>query len=254
MNPKRILLRILLLVRDIVQVIAPRQEVSILCYHGIGDARDGDSGTTVAVAAFEAQLTTLHANGTVFVSLADVLAWQRGERELPRRALALTFDDGSADFATEALPLLERYHAPATLFVVGDAVAARAYLGDQLLSEPAIHELARHPLVTIGYHSRSHPDFLACAGAELETECASRYGARFFAYPGGKYTVETPEILRKIGYEAACTIKPELVQKYGDPFMLPRTVIERDTPLWVVRAATTRASSWYRALRRLWKR
>lgn len=255
MTLKRIVQRLLLLMRDVVRIMVPQQEVSILCYHGIDThARIGDSGTTVSPHALEQQLAMLAGTGAAFVSLADVVAWQRGDRELPVRAVALTFDDGYLDFSANVIPILEKYRAPATVFVVGDAEAARAYLGDQLLSEHAVNALTERSLVTVGYHSLSHPNFLSLTSAEMEAQCAPRYGARFFAYPGGKYTSETVAILRRLGYEAACSIKPVLVVRGGDPYMLPRTVVMRDTPLWAVRAATTHASSWYRALTKLWRR
>jgi peptidoglycan/xylan/chitin deacetylase (PgdA/CDA1 family) len=51
------------------------------------------------------------------VQLSAVVDWVRGEGSLPDDAVAITFDDGYANFATEALPILERYDAPATVFV-----------------------------------------------------------------------------------------------------------------------------------------
>jgi len=41
---------------------------------------------------------------------------------LPRRTLAITFDDGYLDNYTEAFPILNRYGLKATFFVVGNAV------------------------------------------------------------------------------------------------------------------------------------
>ena len=41
---------------------------------------------------------------------------------LPRRAVAITFDDGYRDNYTEAVPILNRYGLKATFFVVGNAV------------------------------------------------------------------------------------------------------------------------------------
>jgi peptidoglycan/xylan/chitin deacetylase (PgdA/CDA1 family) len=38
-------------------------------------------------------------------------------KKLPSRAVLITFDDATTDFAENALPVLQRYHLPATMFV-----------------------------------------------------------------------------------------------------------------------------------------
>jgi peptidoglycan/xylan/chitin deacetylase (PgdA/CDA1 family) len=49
-----------------------------------------------------------------FAQIADALD---GGRELPRRAVAITFDDGFADLREHAFPVLQRAKFPATVFV-----------------------------------------------------------------------------------------------------------------------------------------
>jgi peptidoglycan/xylan/chitin deacetylase (PgdA/CDA1 family) len=51
------------------------------------------------------------------VSLRTVLAAQRGEVSLPRRAVLITFDDGYPDFALHAWPVLRELGLPAVLFM-----------------------------------------------------------------------------------------------------------------------------------------
>src|SRR5262249_44705633 len=52
---------------------------------------------------------------------------------LRRGTVVVTFDDGYADNATTALPLLERYDVPATCFVTTSAVASsREFWWDEL--------------------------------------------------------------------------------------------------------------------------
>lgn len=56
------------------------------------------------------------------VSAEAVFAALRGERRLPPNSLLITFDDGWADTAEYAQPLLDRYRLPSLVFVAGGAV------------------------------------------------------------------------------------------------------------------------------------
>jgi colanic acid/amylovoran biosynthesis glycosyltransferase len=88
------------------------QRVAVLAYHRIGDPSQAPPGMVSATPrGFERQMRAL-ASWASPVSLAQVLAGR-----LPRRAVAVTFDDAYADFAEQAWPVLRRYRIPVTLFV-----------------------------------------------------------------------------------------------------------------------------------------
>lgn len=82
---------------------------------------------TVSVPVFDACLA-FFAEFYNVVSLDDALASAAGTRPLPPRSLLITFDDGYADNADYALPLLERRGLPAVLFVSSGVVGRRERL------------------------------------------------------------------------------------------------------------------------------
>lgn len=255
---KRIVASLLLAVRDVFAWVHPANEVAIFCYHSISDAA---VPTAIRAHEFERQLAYLRRCGYTFISLDQLLDWREGKGALPRKAIALTFDDGYADFETVALPLLERAGAPVALFVMGDAVASRGALGTTipLLLSEAFGRVRNHPLVTVGYHSMTHANLSKLAppvtnragdrvSAKLMQEMKPTFQTKYFAYPGGNYSSDAMRLARELGYRAAFSIKRHLIVEENDTFLLPRSVITRDMSLRTVRFHATRALEWYRAL------
>jgi len=91
------------------------QRLSILIYHRIPARRDPMFPEEQDAESFEGHVRMLARTGTI-LPLGEALARLR-EGRLPPVAYALTFDDGYADNAEVALPILKRLKASATFFI-----------------------------------------------------------------------------------------------------------------------------------------
>jgi peptidoglycan/xylan/chitin deacetylase (PgdA/CDA1 family) len=173
------------------RIRAPRRGVTVLLYHRVGT----DSGLQVDLPAdlFAAQMAELAAEARV-VSLDDALILLGGATPPERDPVVVTFDDGTADFVDVALPILERYRVPATLYVATDFVErGRPFPnGGTPVSWAALSDARSTGLVTIGSHTHTHAllDRVSVADAEHELDrsrelIAEQLGAEadHFAYP-----------------------------------------------------------------------
>ena len=162
----------------------------ILIYHRVG-ART-TSQIDLATGRFDEQIAELVAAERV-VSLDEGLR-RLGTDELADAPVVLTFDDGTADWVDEALPVLVRHQAPATFYVATDFVERRApFPGDgQPISWAGLGELVASGLATIGSHTHTHALLDradgATAAAELDRSTqllGERLGVEcaHFAYP-----------------------------------------------------------------------
>src|SRR5690349_20860544 len=132
----------------LVDRVLPRRRgvLTVLTYHRIDVAAARPdllpSLISATPAAFADQMAMV-ARAFDVVSLADVLAALDDPRRLPRRAVLLTFDDGYADFAANAWPVLRAANLPATLFVATAFAAdpSKAFWWDRLWA--AISETPR---------------------------------------------------------------------------------------------------------------
>ncbi len=200
---------------------------AILTYHSLDE-----TGSVISVrpAVFAAQMAALAASGVAVVRLGDLL-------RTPGPAVALTFDDGFVNFAAAAIPLLERYKFPATVFLVTDYCGKRNDWPGQwknvprwpLMDWPQIRELSAGG-VDFGAHTVTHPDLARLDAAAAAREIEGSKGriedelgrpVESFAYP---YGAATPEVRRLVAqhYRWGCSTRLGYVTSRS-----PREMLER---------------------------
>jgi peptidoglycan/xylan/chitin deacetylase (PgdA/CDA1 family)/glycosyltransferase involved in cell wall biosynthesis len=212
--------------------------VPVLAYHRV-TARPHPALAEYAVspATFRRQLAWLRASGHRVVSLHDLYAAYRGAAPLPRRAVAITFDDGYEETATAAAPILREFGYPATVFVVSDRVGGQndwdAGVGPpaaRLLDWEQLRELAAAGM-EIGGHSATHARLPGLPDADLAREVGAcraelerRLSApvRWFAYPHGEHDDRVRRAAREAGYLAGLTFDGGLAAAGDDLFALRR--------------------------------
>jgi peptidoglycan/xylan/chitin deacetylase (PgdA/CDA1 family) len=130
-----------------------------LIYHHV--TPKGGDRLTVDLAGFEAQVRHLTERGYTTLHAAEFVRCLQGETQAPERAVLLTIDDGYVDTWAYAFPILRRYNAKATLFLVtgwvSDAPGRRHTLEEVWAGAPeatlppvSLHEVTRDELARRG--------------------------------------------------------------------------------------------------------
>lgn len=144
----------------------PPNHCLALAYHAIQDDKAEQTYFSVRTDQLLAQLAWLRDNGYQVVSVAQILAAQKGGAALPEKAVLLNFDDSYQDFYTRVMPMLRAFNWPAVLAPVGtwletpddqavqfgDIAASRA----MFLNRDQLQRAALSPLVEIGVHTFNH--------------------------------------------------------------------------------------------------
>jgi peptidoglycan/xylan/chitin deacetylase (PgdA/CDA1 family) len=219
----------------------------ILCYHNVAEPSESTRFKLLYVNPdkFERHLWTMRRIGLRGVSIGEGMT--RLNDGSSRGYVALTFDDGYADTAMAAAPLLKQYGFTATCYIVSGAVGTynrwdADYIQERkpLMSREQIEQWLSAGM-EVGSHSCSHPRLHELAREEALREIAeSRVALRnllgasvnHFAYPFGQFTADTAELVRAAGYSSAVTVVHGVARASDDRYRLPRILIDGEKGTW----------------------
>ena len=129
----------LTLLRSLGSLLSPggnKARLSILIYHQVLRAPDPMRPRKVDASTFSWQMDLLARHFNVLPLTVAVKRLREGS--LPTRAVCMTFDDGYADSAEIALPILQTWGLPATFFI------ATGYLDGGLMWNDTVIEVVRN--------------------------------------------------------------------------------------------------------------
>src|SRR5436309_3822284 len=239
-------------------VVDQTAQTIIFCYHRLVD-KVRYPGTEITPAAFEAQMKELKDRGITVIPMQDLLAWKRGEKNIPPRCAVISFDDGWKSQYEVAWPIMKKFGYPFTMFIYTEGVAGGSLGGGQAITWEQLADM-RDNGVDIEAHTATHQDLreghtimvanpggkrsrTKLTGPQYEqwvrnevVGCKElleqRLGIKVncFAVPFGNYNEHVKELARNAGYEAMFTV-------YGQPITftsaldsLGRYAIEANKP------------------------
>lgn len=193
--------------------------------------------------AFEKQLRWLHNNGWHTMSMAELAE----SKNVPKKTVVLTFDDGYADNYIHAFPLLKRYNMKATIYIVTERfhqdwatdkdtkISSDELNNEVMLTHEMVKEMIDSTLIEIGSHTLHHANLPALLDEEKAHEVAhskalieKEYGiiCKSFAYPFGFYDQSSVNLVQKHGYSSAVTTVPKYdAWKEENRYEVPRVII-----------------------------
>jgi len=219
-------------------VVDQTAQTIIFCYHRLVD-KVRYPGTEITPPMFEAQMKELKDRGITVISLQDLLAWKRGEKNIPPRCAVISFDDGWKSQYEVAWPIMKKFGYTFTMFIYTEGVAGGSLGGGQAITWEQLADM-RDNGIDIQAHTATHQDLREghtimvmepggkrtkkkLTGPEYEqwlqkevVGCKQlleqRLGIKIncFAVPFGTYNEHVKEVARNAGYEAMFTV-------YGQP-------------------------------------
>src|SRR4029453_535778 len=144
--------------------------IVVLVYHRVGGGSTSEVG--LARGAFAAQMAELAASGRT-LTLDDAVALLAAGEDHPNGPdpVVVTFDDGTADFVDEAVPVLAQHGVPSPLSLATAFADARLPFAGEVpaVTWAGLADAVTTGLVTVGSHTHRHAvmgELGRAAGAE----------------------------------------------------------------------------------------
>lgn len=219
----------------------------VLMYHDImTPAQKGDvkNGLVITTDEFDRQMAILRQAGFETVDLSEVAAYAAGKADFVNR-VAITFDDGYRTCGCLAVSILRKYGYRATVFDItkyldlpDEPVNTQSFYPFQYFNTGDLTAYA-DTLDFASHTDHMHDDYkgqpmlISRPAADILDDLRlSRQklgGTLYLAYPFGKYSEQTIELVRQAGFAAAFTTRSGFVQPGDDLYRLPR--IEINSPM-----------------------
>ena len=175
----------------------------------------------------------------------------KAQEPLPkgRRYSAVTFDDAFMSVVENALPELRARKIPCTIFVPTGSIGRHpSWIGpshedaaEVVAPAEVLRTIADQPLVRIGSHSVSHPDFRRLDEAQARDELTGSKATleeilgrevKSFSFPHGAHTPRSLDLARQCGYTRVFTIDPVQLRDPREGFAIGRVRVEpHDWPI-----------------------
>ncbi len=218
-------------------------KLPIIMYHHICKLDNRLNDFTIKPEQFEKDMLYLKEKGYETISVKQLLDYINNDIPLPEKPIMITFDDGHESFYEYIYPMLKRYDLKAVLSVVGSYTDTYSENEDHninysYLTWKQINEMANSGYVEIGNHTYDlhstnkgragcnkksdesidkYREFLSRDVLKLQEKITNYTGYNFgiFTYPFGRFSKETKEIIKDLGFSTifTCAQKVNIIDR-----------------------------------------
>ena len=204
--------------------------VPILMYHYVEYVKDRKDilreRLNIEPDIFEQQIKTLHDANYTFMTASELGDVLDGIAQLPANPILITIDDGHWDLYTDILPILEKYKAKATAYIIPGFLG-----GSDFLSTKQLRGVIDSGLVEVGAHTVHHYSLTELSEGQVHYEVSESKAmlekmfnikVTSFAYPNGAFNLKVAEAVKNSQFSLAFSTVPGIQQSFANRYFLYR--------------------------------
>ena len=223
-----------------IKVQGKADKVPVLMYHHfltgekIKEKNYEKNGSILSVENFKAQMDYLYNNNFHTLTLAELEEYISKGKDLPKKSVLITMDDGYLSNLEYAYPIMKEYGFKGTIFMIGKntEIEPAPFSPDRLgfISNQEVHkytDVFEFECHSYGMHPTvdgKHP-LVSAPMSEIEEDLKKNrelYNTKAIAYPHGAYNQNLIDLLIKEDYKLGFAGVPGYANKKSNPFEIKR--------------------------------
>lgn len=192
---------------------------------------------------FDHEIKWLNNQGATFVS-ADELFEAKEKKKFPEKCVFINFDDMDISTYESAHPILKKYDAKATGFIISSAVGNENFNNLHITSKKQLQEMYNSGVWTFGSHTHNlhqlegnNSIFLKEKNKIIkDLQKSNKYldqnftgsNHQYFAFPYGQYDKEAIKQLKQSNFKYAFTLEEDVITHKSKNYELPRILVNHD--------------------------
>lgn len=210
--------------------------IPVLYYHSV--LPDSEVPTknevTISPEKLKEELQLVKNLGYTTLTMSEVNDYIINNKEIPKKSILITFDDGYTDNYVHAFPILKELNMKATVFVISSGIDSGYYMSSDQLKEMSNYgiDIESHTVNHVHLNTLSYEQQLKeLKDSKAKIESVTNKNVLSIAYPFGDFNDNSKKAALDAGYSLAFTTNKGLANRTDNHVALDRIYVNSEYSL-----------------------
>ena len=207
--------------------------IPVLYYHSV--LPDSEVTTrnevTISPETLKTQLQLVKDLGYTTLTMSELNDYIINNKEIPKKSILITFDDGYADNYVHAFPILKELDMKATIFVISSGIDGGYYMSSDQLKDMVNYgiDIESHTVNHVHLDTLPYEEQLKeLKDSKATIEKVTNKEVLSIAFPFGDYNENTLKAVTDAGYSIAFTTNRGLANRTDNKIALDRIYVSSE--------------------------
>lgn len=207
--------------------------IPVLYYHSVLPDSEVTTRNEVTISPenLKTQLQLVKDLGYTTITMSELNDYIINNKEIPKKSILITFDDGYADNYVHAFPILKELDMKATIFVISSGIDGGYYMSSDQLKDMVNYgiDIESHTVNHVHLDTLSYEEQLKeLKDSKATIEKVTNKEVLSIAFPFGDYNEDTLKAVTEAGYSIAFTTNRGLANRTDNKIALDRIYVSSE--------------------------